>query len=197
MKTETVGPTAQAYPSARTIPSAIQPAEALVFLSSLLTVTHNASQHAIYDLVMRESPAVEDKLEAWSQALSDVAIPGYGQWRLRERKQRTLNDIHELNSIIRLLRCRKNPSGVMRFFWLMYRLWDDLVLLSSLPGSAHVLTESQAKVGPCTEYREYGSSVIEEANWLIDSLCCRFVRELEEIRPQHAATTSVGGARQQ
>jgi len=193
MTRATVRPAAPNYPSVGNIHSAIQPAEALVFLSSLLTVTHDANQHAIYDLVAKESHLVELKLQAWSQALNDVAMPDYGQWRLRDRKQRALRDIQDLDSIIRLLRCRKTPSGIMRFFWLIHSLWNDLLLLSSLPGAAHVLTDSQRKAGPSAEYREYGSSVIEEANWLIDSLYCRLIRALEETSPKLAATTGVAG----
>ena len=165
--------------TANNISSMLRPAEALVFLSSLITLTHRSGQHAIYDLVIRASPVVEIKLQAWTQALHNIPITNHGRLRLLDRKKRTLHHIQQVDGIIRLLRRQETSSGVARFFWLIHCVWVDLLYLSSLPGAVQVLTDSNTTTGPSTQYREYGSSIIDEVNWLVDSLYCSFVRELQ------------------
>ena len=178
----------------RLVPRTIQPAQAIAFLTTLITLVPDDCRDAIYAFVVKASPRIEARLEAWTWTISQIPNAASGRFRGLDRRQRVLNDIRELEGIIRLLRRHNTTNSVIRFFWLMYVVWSDLVQLSASPGAAHVLIEESPSAAG--SFRDFGPPVMEQVNLMVAFVYNGLYRELEKAMAA-GVTKSSADSRQQ
>jgi hypothetical protein len=185
MSTAATEPAAMTFPQVRSCCSTMQPAEALAFLSLLIAVSGVDRQHAVWEVVVRESFPLELKLHRWRRALTDIAVPYCsGPFHMWDRIEGVLEEIDELNRNIRFVRRSMISSGVAHFLLQLHRLAAHEAYSSSFQGSVETLARTHVFPGLSMTCANRLSAVIKEVDQAIDCIYCGVVRALEQ--PVHS-----------